>query len=54
MDEADQCHRLGFMHHGRLIGLGPPAQLKNDLGMDTMEDVFIAFAEQGEGAIREP
>ncbi len=53
MDEADQCHRLGFMHQGRLIGLGPPSKLKNDLGVDTMEDVFIAFAERGEEAVRE-
>jgi len=53
MDEADQCHRLGFMHHGRLIGLGSPFQLKSDLGLDTMEDVFIAFAERGEEAIGE-
>lgn len=54
MDEADQCHRLGFMHHGRLIGLGSPTLLKNDLGMKTMEDVFIAFAEQGKEAVHEP
>lgn len=53
MDEADQCHRLGFMHQGRLIGLGSPGQLKEDLGKETMEEVFIAFAERGEGAIRE-
>lgn len=54
MDEADQCHRLGFMHRGRLIGLGSPESLKSQLGMETMEDVFIAFAEQGEDAISEP
>lgn len=54
MDEADQCHRLGFMHRGRLIGLGSPAELKGSLGLDTMEEVFIAFAERGEEAVREP
>ena len=54
MDEADQCNRLGFMHQGRLIGLGPPSQLKKDLGKATMEEVFIAFAERGEGAFHEP
>lgn len=53
MDEADQCHRLGFMDHGKLIGLGPPDRLKSDLGMETMEDVFIALAERGEGAFCE-
>lgn len=53
MDEADQCHRLGFMHQGRLIALGPPSQLKRDVGKETMEDVFIAFAQHGEEAVRE-
>jgi len=53
MDEADQCHRLGFMHQGRLIALGPPSQLKRNVGKETMEDVFIAFAQHGEEAVRE-
>ncbi len=28
MDEAMHCDRLGFMHEGRLVGLGSPAGLK--------------------------
>ena len=28
MDEAEYCHRLALMHRGRLIGLGPAANLK--------------------------
>jgi ABC-2 type transport system ATP-binding protein len=27
MDEATHCDRLGFMHEGRLVGLGRPAEL---------------------------
>jgi ABC-2 type transport system ATP-binding protein len=27
MDEARHCDRLGFMHEGRLVGLGSPAEL---------------------------
>jgi ABC-2 type transport system ATP-binding protein len=27
MDEAAHCDRLGFMHEGRLVGLGPPDEL---------------------------
>ena len=27
MDEATHCDRLGFMHEGRLVGLGPPSEL---------------------------
>jgi ABC-2 type transport system ATP-binding protein len=28
MDEAEYCHRLALMHRGRIIGLGPAAELK--------------------------
>jgi ABC-2 type transport system ATP-binding protein len=28
MDEAEYCHRLALMHRGRIIGLGPPQELK--------------------------
>ena len=28
MDEAIHCDRLGFMHEGRLVGLGAPAELQ--------------------------
>ena len=28
MDEATHCDRLGFMHEGRLVGLGSPAELR--------------------------
>jgi ABC-2 type transport system ATP-binding protein len=31
MDEAEYCHRLGLMYNGKLIALGPPASLKQDL-----------------------
>ncbi|MBN1888631.1 MAG: ABC transporter ATP-binding protein [Thermoflexales bacterium] len=28
MDEAEHCHRVGFMHQGRLLAMGTPAALK--------------------------
>jgi ABC-2 type transport system ATP-binding protein len=28
MDEATHCDRLGFMHEGRLVGLGTPSELR--------------------------
>ena len=31
MDEAEYCHRLGLMYRGKLIALGVPASLKQDL-----------------------
>ena len=30
MDEAEQCHRLAFIHHGKLIAIGPPGQIKRE------------------------
>ncbi len=31
MDEAEYCHRLALMYRGKVIALGPPAQLKKSL-----------------------
>jgi ABC-2 type transport system ATP-binding protein len=31
MDEAEYCHRLALMYRGRVIALGAPEQLKNEL-----------------------
>jgi ABC-2 type transport system ATP-binding protein len=30
MDEAEHCHRLGFVDRGRLVALGTPEQIKTD------------------------
>ena len=30
MDEAEYCHRLALMYRGKIIAMGPPAQLKSD------------------------
>jgi ABC-2 type transport system ATP-binding protein len=31
MDEAEYCHRLALMYRGRVIALGAPAELKEQL-----------------------
>jgi len=31
MDEAEYCHRLALMYRGKIIALGPPAELKKSL-----------------------
>jgi len=45
MDEADVlCETIAVMHHGRIVALGPPVELKAAVGEDaTMDDVFVHF-----------
>jgi ABC-2 type transport system ATP-binding protein len=47
LEEANYCHRLGLMHLGRLIGLGPADELAAALPAgtqaDTIEDMFLAY-----------
>ena len=42
MEEAEElCDRVGIIHHGRLIALGSPADLRSMYGARNLEDVFI-------------
>ncbi len=44
MDEADAlCDRIGIMHHGRLIALGSPEELKGRTGTANLDEAFIAL-----------
>ena len=36
MDEAEYCHRLALMYRGKVIALGPPAELKKGLTTHTL------------------
>ena len=59
MEEADQlCHRLAIMDHGRILALGSPAELKHQVGADTIVTVKAggdtgALAERLDGEIAE-
>jgi ABC-2 type transport system ATP-binding protein len=48
MDEAENCGRLALMYSGKVIALGPPADLKRNMGLPSMEEVFIATIEAEE------
>ena len=55
MDEAEYCDRIGLVHHGRLIALAPPDDLKTRAASDslpdpTMEDAFIELIRRQEAA----
>jgi len=47
MEEAESlCRRVAIMHHGSVVALGSPAELKAGVGGDgtTLEDVFLHYA----------
>jgi ABC-2 type transport system ATP-binding protein len=44
MDEAERCHRLGFIRAGLLLAEGSPAELRAKAGAATLEGAFLRFA----------
>jgi len=45
MEEAEYCHRVAFMYTGRVVALGSPAELKRQMSLPSMEDVFVHLIE---------
>ncbi len=43
MDEAARCHRVGLIHHGRMLVEGAPDRLLRDFGHRAFEDLFLAL-----------
>ncbi|SFB96345.1 ABC transporter ATP-binding protein [Streptomyces aidingensis] len=42
MDEAEAlCDRVAVMDHGKILRVGPPAELIRELGVASLEDVFL-------------
>ncbi|WP_103501301.1 MULTISPECIES: ABC transporter ATP-binding protein [unclassified Streptomyces] len=42
MDEAETlCDRVAVMDNGKILRVGPPRELISDLGVDSLEDVFL-------------
>ncbi len=50
MDEAERCERLAMLWRGRLVAVGTPAEIEQQLGAPTLEDAFIALQEKDEAA----
>ncbi|PWC39632.1 ribosome-associated ATPase/putative transporter RbbA [Azospirillum sp. TSO35-2] len=50
MNEAARCDRVAFMSAGRVIAAGPPDALRRQQNADTLDDAFIGFMRQAEGA----
>ena len=50
MDEAEYCHRVALLYHGKMIALGTPAELKSSMTKTSMEEVFVASIEREDAA----
>jgi ABC-2 type transport system ATP-binding protein len=50
MDEAEYCDRVSIMVAGGIGAIGTPAELKQQFGAATMDDVFVALARPGAAA----
>jgi ABC-2 type transport system ATP-binding protein len=42
MDEAEKCDRLAMVRDGQIITSGSPAELKNQFGITSLEEVFLS------------
>jgi ABC-2 type transport system ATP-binding protein len=45
LEEAEHCHRVAFMHGGRLLAVENPAALRGRHAMKSMEDIFVDLIE---------
>jgi sodium transport system ATP-binding protein len=44
------CDRIGFLHRGRLIAEGSPAEIRAQTGQSTLEEAFLALVEEPQAA----
>ncbi len=51
MSEVEKlCDRIGILHRGRLLALGTLAELQEATGLHYLEDIFVHYVVQAEGA----
>ena len=44
MDEAEYCDRISIMVAGRIAAIGTPAELKQQFGADSIDELFVRLA----------
>jgi ABC-2 type transport system ATP-binding protein len=52
MEEAEQCHRLAFIHHGRLIADGAPAEIKRERMPGQVVEIICQHPQRALAALR--
>lgn len=53
MDEAEQCHRLAFIHRGKLIAMGPPGRIKRERMQGQVVEIICERPQAGVRALRQ-
>jgi ABC-2 type transport system ATP-binding protein len=48
MDEAEKCDELAMIRDGRLITSGSPTELKEQYGIQSLEEVFLKAGSVGQ------
>lgn len=46
MDEAEYCNRISIMSEGQIKLIGTPDELKEKMGVNTINDVFVKFVKR--------
>lgn len=46
MDEAEYCEKISIMSDGELKLIGTPSELKNQMKVNTIDDVFVKFVKR--------
>lgn len=49
MHEAERCDRVSLMHEGKVLAIGPPDELAQARGVETLEDAFIDHLQERSG-----
>ncbi|NJO54404.1 MAG: ABC transporter permease, partial [Bacteroidales bacterium] len=49
MNEAERCDRISLMHAGKVLAVGPPAELAAAKGAPSLEEAFIAYLTEATG-----
>lgn len=44
LDEAEYCDRVSIMVEGRIAAMGTPAELKEEFGVSTLDELFVRLA----------
>lgn len=54
MNEAERCDRMSMMHAGRVLESDRPAELVRKKGVRTLEEAFISYLLEADGAMAAP